>query len=284
MTSPQGRKSGVAANSAKSARTQAMTDVPFAADRSPIPLYHRIYMILRERILNGTYQVGQTLPSEAELMERFSVSRITARRALDELSGEGLVARTRGRGTHVSPRPLSDLGGAPIVAGIEGLMANLSIIGRQTTVEVFEFGFVEVPDPVAIEMALARREMVQRAVRVRSLDGAPFSLSTTYVLEHIGRTYTQDELATVPLIDLITRAGTTIGTVNQSITATLADDVSAQRLGVQPASPLLKLRRIFYDTDNRAVYFVDLFYRPDRFEYRMTLSRGADNRFRLDGS
>ena len=66
-------------------------------------------------------------------------------------------------------------------------------------------------------------------------------------------------------------------------TATIADDLSAERLRVQPGSPLLKLRRVFYDNGDRPVYFADLFYRPDRFEYRMTLSRGADNRFRLDG-
>ncbi|MDF2811975.1 MAG: hypothetical protein K0S56_3006 [Microvirga sp.] len=278
MTSSNARKGGAAA---KLAEVQALAETPFGADRSPIPLYHRIYVILREGIMNGTYQVGETLPSEAELMERYRVSRITARRALDELSDEGLVARARGRGTQVSPRTVPQVGGAPIVAGIEGLMANLSIIGRQTTVTIFEFGFVEAPDLVAAEMALAPREIVQRAVRVRSLDGAPFSLSTTYVLESIGRTISQDDLATVPLIDLITRSGTMIVNVNQSITATLADDVTAQRLGVQPASPLLKLRRVFYDSD-RAVYYVDLFYRPDRFEYRMTLARGDDNKFRLD--
>ena len=85
------------------------------------------------------------------------------------------------------------------------------------------------------------------------------------------------------MIDLIARSGTTIGYVSQSISATIADDLSAERLRVQPGSPLLKLRRVFYDNGDRPVYFADLFYRPDRFEYRMTLSRGADNRFRLDG-
>jgi GntR family transcriptional regulator len=264
-------------------QTRALSGMPFAGGRSPIPLYHRIYMILREGILNGTYQIGEILPSEAELMSRFTVSRITARRALDELSDEGLVARTRGRGTQVSPRAITNFGGAPIVAGIEGLMANLSIIGRQTNVQVFEFGYVEAPDLVSNEMGVAPREIVQRAVRVRSLDGEPFSLSTTYVLESIGRTFDQSELAVVPMIDLIARSGTTIGYVSQSISATIADDVSAERLRVQPGSPLLKLRRVFYDNGDRPVYFADLFYRPDRFEYRMTLSRGADNRFRLDG-
>jgi Bacterial regulatory proteins, gntR family len=51
-------------------------------DRSPIPLYHRLYVVLRERIVNGTYRVGQTLPTEAELIERFGVSRITVSRGI----------------------------------------------------------------------------------------------------------------------------------------------------------------------------------------------------------
>ena len=100
--------------------------------------------------------------------------------------------------------------------------------------------------------------------------------------EFIGRTFDQSELAVVPMIDLIARSGTTIGYVSQSISATIADDVSAERLRVQPGSPLLKLRRVFYDNGDRPVYFADLFIaRPLR--YRMTLSRGADNQFRLDG-
>ena len=78
-------------------QTRALSGMPFAGGRSPIPLYHRIYMILREGILNGTYQVGEILPSEAELMSRFTVSRITARRALDELSD-------RTRGPNARPR------------------------------------------------------------------------------------------------------------------------------------------------------------------------------------
>ncbi|WP_210495542.1 GntR family transcriptional regulator [Microvirga antarctica] len=268
----------------RSQEPEASGDTRFGSDRSPIPLYHRIYVILRERIVNGTYKVGQTLPSEAELMERFGVSRITARRALDELSLEGLVDRVRGRGTQVSAGAAPRVGGVPIIAGIDGLMANLSIIGQQTTVEVFEFAYVVAPDTVATEMQLGPTDLVQRAVRVRSLADGPFSMSTTFVLERIGRTYTQEELVAIPLIDLITRAGTAIGHVKQSITAALADEISAQRLGVQPGSPLLKLRRVFYDADNRPVDYVEIFYRPDRFEYRMTLSRGADNKFQLDRS
>jgi GntR family transcriptional regulator len=252
-------------------------------ERSPVPLYHRIYVLLRERILSGEYRIGETLPTEAELIERYGVSRITARRALDELAYEGLVTRSRGRGTTISSRPVMTIGDAPIVAGIEGLMANLSIIGRQTTVTVFEFDFVPAPEPIAAELQISPGAVVHRAVRSRSLDGKPFSLSTTYVLEEIGRTFSREEMTSIPLIDLITRSGAKIGHVDQRLTATLADDLAAQRLMVHVASPLLKVHRLFYDVNDRCCYYVNLLYAPSRFEYRMTLTRGRDDRFRFEG-
>src|SRR4029450_10752909 len=82
---------------------RADKNIPLSAERSPIPLYHRLHVILRERIVSGTYRPGDLVPAEAELMARFGVSRITAKRALDELSAEGLVERGRGRGATGTP-------------------------------------------------------------------------------------------------------------------------------------------------------------------------------------
>jgi GntR family transcriptional regulator len=65
---------------------------------SPTPLYHRIYSVLRERVVNGYYPAGIAMPSEAELATSFNVSRITIRKAMEMLTAESLVTRTRGRG------------------------------------------------------------------------------------------------------------------------------------------------------------------------------------------
>jgi len=258
------------------------TSLTLGADRSPIPLYHRLYVILRERIVNGTYRVGQTLPAEADLMARFGVSRITAKRAVDELSAEGLVARMRGRGTTVTRAGALMSGGGPIAAGIDGLLANLSLIGKETSVELVEFDYVPAAEMVADELGIEPATPVQRAVRIRHLDGRPFSMSTSFVIEGIGRTFGRDDLTRTPLIDLLARAGVIVGRVDQAITSTLADDTTAARLATSVGSPLLKLRRVFFDQDDRRVDYVEMLYRPDRFEYRMTLSRNGENRFELD--
>jgi len=77
---------------------------------SRVPLYHQLYSVLRDAILDGTISYNAKMPTEQQLAATFDVSRITAKRAMDELAAEGLVARFRGKGSHViyqyTPEPV----------------------------------------------------------------------------------------------------------------------------------------------------------------------------------
>lgn len=243
------------------------------AQKSPVPLYYRLYVILRERITTGVHPVGSVLPSEAEITAAFSVSRITAKRALDELAAEGLVERTRGRGTTVTSRGSALITARPIMASIDGLLENLNAIGRETSVEVIEYDYTAASDVVRQQLALAPGAIVQRAVRVRSLDGEPLSQSTTFVPEHIGRAYRARDLVTTPLIDLLERTGIVVGSAEQSLSATVADTLTAPRLKVGVGMPLLQMKRCVKDINGAPVQYIEILYRPDRFEYRMSLTR-----------
>ncbi|HVV93350.1 MAG TPA: GntR family transcriptional regulator [Hyphomicrobiales bacterium] len=258
---------------ARSRAAMAMPATILSAERSPVPLYHRLYVILRDQIVSGHHGKGSLLPSELELSALFGVSRITAKRALDELNAEGLVERARGRGTRVIDRPAEVPGGRPISASIDGLRENLSVIGRETSVRVVEFGYLPAPALVAERLQLAANTAVQRAVRVRGLDGQPLSQSTTFIPEEIGRTFARDDLATTPLIELIEAAGIKVASAEQSITATLADSITAGRLDVQVGSALLLLKRLVVGRGGHPVQYIEILYRPDRFEYRMALTR-----------
>ena len=84
---------------------------PRVALGSTQPLYTQIKEILRARILDGSYQPHQQMPSESEMMATFNVSRITVRQALNDLQNEGLIFRIHGKGTFVSkPKAFQDLG------------------------------------------------------------------------------------------------------------------------------------------------------------------------------
>lgn len=67
-----------------------------------IPLYEQIYEAIRDKIQNGTYPIGERIPSEKELEEIFYVSRITSKKALNMLAADGLIVRIPGRGSYVS--------------------------------------------------------------------------------------------------------------------------------------------------------------------------------------
>jgi GntR family transcriptional regulator len=101
----------------------------------PTPLYHQIYIILRNKIIEQEFVFGDYLPSEEETAQTFSVSRITSKRALNELADEGLVIRERGRGTRVIHKDPT----APQVANIKGILENIMAIGLETEATLLEF-------------------------------------------------------------------------------------------------------------------------------------------------
>ncbi len=69
---------------------------------SATPLYLQLEEILRQEILSGSRREGDKLSTENELVEQYKVSRITVRRAVEELCEEGLVVRHPGKGTFVT--------------------------------------------------------------------------------------------------------------------------------------------------------------------------------------
>lgn len=235
----------------------------------PTPLYHQIYLILREQIATGAFEGAARVPTEAEISAAYGVSRITAKRSLDELAGDGLVVRRRGRGTQL----VNQVAAAPVEANISGLIENLLAVGLETTVDIREFGYVRAPAAARGALALAEGSVVQRAVRVRRFKGEPLSYSTSWVPEKLGRAFTARDLARKPLLALLEKAGCLIGSADQTVTAVLAEPGVAQALDVPVGSPLISVVRTVFDQRGRPVEHIAILYRPDRYQYRTKLTR-----------
>jgi GntR family transcriptional regulator len=238
-------------------------------ERLPTPLYHQVYLVLRDKIISGAYGTEGLLPGEPALAQQFGVSRITIKRALDDLAADGFVKRRRGLGTHVVRRAA----GKPVAGNMAGLMENLLVMGLETEVELLEFGYVLPPDDVRRMLGLDEGVRAQRAVRVRRQEDVPFSYLTTHVPEPIGRAYGRKDLASTPLLALLERSGVVAESAEQVLGARLADPTVAGHLGVEVGSPLLSLTRVVYDPARRPVEHIHALYRPDRYQYRMSLTR-----------
>lgn len=235
----------------------------------------QVYMVLRDRILSGAVGFGARLPTENELAEAHGVSRVTVRRALGELERERLIERRRSAGTRVIYRPSP----APMTADISGVLANLADMGRRTAVKLLSFDYVPAEGPVAQTLRAAPDQLLQRSVRVRSVDGVPFSYLTTHVPESVSVTFTKQELASRPLLELLERAGVKAEQARQRLSAVLATPDVADALDVRTGSPLIELVRVVYDQDGRGVEHLHALYRPDRYAFEIELVRsGADER------
>lgn len=240
----------------------------------PTPLYHQIYLVLRNCITRGDIKADDVLPGELDLAQIFNVSRITVKRALNELAKDQLVTRHRGRGTIVTPSSTLSV----IRGSFETLIESLRQMGDETRIELLEVGEVISDDVVAKMLDIKPREKVQKAVRLRLIEGGPFSYLVSYVPLRIAHQYSKKELASKPLLTLLERAGVIIDEADQWITSVAADPIIANALGVAISSPLLKIERVMRDPSGAPVELLHGYYRPDRFVYHIQ-QKGVSKHF-----
>jgi len=236
---------------------------------NPWPKHHRVYLVLRQEVLEGRYTPDKSLPNELLLADQFQVSRITIRKAMERLGREGLVVRSRGKGTF----PVASSESSPVQVNISGVIEDLIEMGLKTDVEILDFGYVTASAKISQALDILPASLVQKAVRVRSHRGLPFSLLTTYVPEAIGNTFSQSDMTTQPLLLLLDRPGARVMRGKQTITAKLATPKQAKVLGVEPGDALLCISRIMFDENDRPVEYIEGYYRPDIYEHQMSLGR-----------
>ena len=240
----------------------------------PLPKYHQVYLVLREQLDEGRFAAG--VPGELHLMKEFGVGRVTVRRALAHLVTEGLIERSRGRGTVALAKPPIGPAGDPPPkrrARFAGLLENIVDLGLRTSVKVVQCEVLPASERVAQQLGIARGALVQKAVRVRSTRDGPLSHITTHVPQVLARGFGRRELGKTPLLMLLEASGVEIGRASQSISARLADVGVARLLDVEVGSALLAVQRLVFDTRDRPVQWLQGLYRPDRYQYLMQLSR-----------
>lgn len=230
----------------------------------------RVYLSLRDEISTGQQAEGSVLPSEQRLAAIHGVSRVTVRRALEALARDGLIEKRTGAGSIVraSARPAGT-----ISANMATLIPQLIQMGRDTSARLLSFSYGAAPTAVRDALALDSETRVQVAMRVRSTEDAPFSHLTTYVPEEFARNYSEADLATTPLFELLERSGVAVTSAEQSVTATLATPEVADALQVSVGTALLSMTRVVYDDAGRGIEYLSALYRPDMFRLDMTLTR-----------
>lgn len=235
---------------------------------APTPLYYRLYTLLKSHILDGSIRHGTKLPTEEELAEVFEVSRITTKRAMDELAAEGLVERRRGKGTHVihmyKPKP--------VAAPLTGMLENLESMAHETKVKkMLLCKKMPAPGDIQREFSIDDDTRLFKVVRVRADNNRPFAYYTSWTLG-ADDIFDRKSLKTKSRFRLMKEHGINLSHVEQTLTAVAATAEVAEHLEVDVGAPLLSLTRRTYDTNDKLVDILFGLYNPDRFQYQMSLS------------
>jgi len=234
-----------------------------------LPLYQQVYRHLRDKIFDGTFERGSKFPSENELCVELQVSRVTVRRALDELASHGLIQRKQGKASIVTAyKPQTS-----VVATVEGLVENNRRMGDQTWVELLASEYVPASKEIASRMRVRPGKKVLWTVRVRYLDNVPFSYAVTYLPQAVAKKIDVTSLASKPLISLLEEAGFDIGRAEQLISATSATPDVARALHIDKNAALLVSDRLVFDANDQPVELIIVQYRPDVYHYGIELVR-----------
>ena len=239
--------------------------------QSPTPLYHQLFALLKSRILDGTLAYGMRLPPEEQLGDLFQVSRITAKRAMDDLSKEALVERRRGRGTHViyqySPKPVH--------APLTGMLQEIESMARNSSAEILDYGMRIPPQAIREDLKLADGEAALHLLRVRERDGMKFGHYTSWTAG-VDMPSDASIFEHTPRLSYFREQGLEVSHVTQTLSAVSATAAVADALGVVQGAPLLSLTRRSYkktgSESEQIMDFLEVLYNPEHFQYSMDLT------------
>jgi GntR family transcriptional regulator len=233
------------------------------------PLYSRVETVLGSEIADGALQVGDQLPTEDSLIARFGVSRITVRRAIQNLVGRGLVEIRRGKGTFVAaPKITHEL------TELSGFVEDMHALGRKPTARVIGAEVVSADATVANHLRLTKGQRVVKIRRVRLADRIPLSFDETYLPLEIGKKIITNNLKVEPIFSLLERKyDIPLIEAEYQLEAVAAEAEVASALRVKQGSPIFRIERTSYTAGNRPVDYERLYYRGDLVRFVTRLAR-----------
>ncbi|HEV8564579.1 MAG TPA: GntR family transcriptional regulator [Actinomycetota bacterium] len=232
--------------------------------------YQHVKEQLAGEIERGRRRAGSRMPPERALAEHFGVSRVTLRRALDELARAGVVARS-GTGWVVASTAIGEppnmLMSFSEMAASRGLQPGGRVLERHAR-------------PATIEEAeafgLAPGAPLFELERLRSMDDVPILVDRTRVPLSLAPGLDELDLEETSLYEVLEeRFGMRPARARFTVDAIAADERRAALLGLEPGQPLLRCQQQTEDETGRQIELCEMVYRGDRYRFRATLLRGG---------
>lgn len=226
------------------------------------PLYKQLMQRLRNDITAGVYPAGERIPGEQALCEIYGVSRVTVRKALEEIVRGGFLVRRQGKGTFVAQEKIKrDLG------HITSFSEACAQIGQTAETRLIERKREAATEEDRICLGLPKGGEVLSICRLRLSNNEPvmleynrFSASLAFLL---------DDPLTSSLYALLAVHGLVPNRAVHDISMGHATEPVSRLLGTKTGDALLLLDQVVYDQHDRPLHMSRQWIRGDRFTFRI---------------
>lgn len=227
-----------------------------------IPLYIQVYHLLRDAIEAGEYQPGDKLPSENDLIERYSISRTTAISAIEELEKSRLVYRERGRGTFVAKPVVRDF------SFHRSFTEDMRARGLTPGSRLLYLDESK-PDADLIEkLNIQTEENYYRLVRVRLADDEPVALQYAYLPTLRVPNLLEQDFKNMHLFEILREVYRIKPSWAEAVVeATAVNEEESKLLNIKAGTPVLVVWHLTLDDKYQPIEYVHSVYRSDRLSF-----------------
>lgn len=239
-----------------------------------VPLYKQVANELRKEIVLNRYGEHGRIGTHTELADRFSVSLITVRKAMELLEQDGMVDIQQGKGTFVRHSSLVD----PLknLTGVSNMMDDFHV---QTQVSVPVLEVCKTPKwiPGDVRSVLGRKTL--HILRISSVEGTPVANTDMYLPAQYEGGFTKEEVERQTVYQIYqNKLGVRLGKGRQAIRAAGACDLVAQNLRLPDNWPVLQIERKAYDDKENLIEYMLLTYEASRYSFVVELELSAGSR------
>lgn len=225
-----------------------------------IPLYEKIYHDLREKIQTNYYKAGEIIPTEQELMEFYHVSRVTVRKATDQLVDAGLLIRKPGYGTVVKDRFLTNK-----TIDYRGFNDEMKSHGRIASTKVTAFSIINCDNCLASILGIETHDQFYHFVRHRYGDGTLLQIEESYMPVKIFPDLSIQRLENSKF-DYIRQCGYSIDFAMHLTTPILPDADTAQKFNITELTPIIKINNTTFTSEGMVVDYTEQYLNSPKYQ------------------
>lgn len=228
---------------------------------SPVPLYVQLRDGIKQKVLEGVWQVGEQIPTESELMEEYEVSRATVRNAISSLVNEGLLVKQRGRGTFVA-RQQPSIAFEPLISFVH----TVESMGATSDNQVVDIRTIVPNEELLDTLRWNKSNDCLYIKRVRRADGIPLAVEESFFSDPAAKFLKRKDLSGSIARLLLEELRISISRVEQIMEARNPTPEEKDLLNLEEDLQVLEMQRwITLEGETQPFYYLRFILRGDAY-------------------